>query len=188
MNNAVKDRLQFTRERRFAGETLVENSAERININAMIDQFVSHDKELDLLRLTAHVIRNLLISELIVAGDLGDRGPRIDKVIDYIMRQPNVAITWGNHDVSWMGACLGQLAAIATVMRVSLRYRRLSQLEEGYGIPAAPLEKLVRTIYSEDTAKRFACKGEGLRADDDHRSYASLEPRHRAQQVDGREQ
>jgi fructose-1,6-bisphosphatase III len=132
-------------------------------VNTMLDEFLSHGKELDLLRLTAHVIRNLLISELIVAGDLGDRGPRIDKVVDYIMRQPNVAITWGNHDVSWMGACLGQEACIATVMRVSLRYRRLSQLEEGYGIPAAPLEKLVRTVYGEDPAKRFACKGEGLR-------------------------
>ncbi|MEW6731211.1 MAG: fructose-bisphosphatase class III [Acidobacteriota bacterium] len=132
-------------------------------LNVMLDQLVDHDKDLDILRLTAHVIRNLSVAELIVAGDLGDRGPRIDKVIDYIMRQPNVAITWGNHDVSWMGACLGQEACIATVMRISLRYRRLSQLEEGYGIPAAPLEKLVRTIYSDDPAERFACKGEGLR-------------------------
>lgn len=132
-------------------------------INTMLDELVTHYRDLDVLRLTAHVIRNLLISELIVAGDLGDRGPRIDRVIDYIMRQPNVGITWGNHDVSWMGACLGQEACIATVMRISLRYRRLSQLEEGYGIPAAPLEKLARTIYGEDPATRFACKGEGLR-------------------------
>lgn len=132
-------------------------------INTMLDHLVHHGKDLDFLRLTAHVIRNLLISELIVGGDLGDRGPRIDKVIDYIMRQPNVAITWGNHDASWMGACLGQEACIATVLRVSLRYRRLSQLEEGYGIPMAPLEKLVRTVYADDPAERFACKGEGLR-------------------------
>jgi fructose-1,6-bisphosphatase-3 len=132
-------------------------------INAMLEQFVSHKKDLELLRPTAHLIRNLLISELIVAGDLGDRGPRIDKVLDYLMRQPNVAFTWGNHDFSWMGACLGQEACIATVMRLSLRYRRLSQLEEGYGIPVSPLEKLAREVYGEDPAERFACKGEGLR-------------------------
>ena len=133
--------------------------------NAIFDELVAHDKDLELLRLVAHVIRNLLISELIVAGDLGDRGQRIDKVIDYLMRQPSVAITWGNHDVSWMGACLGQDACIATVMRISLRYRRLSQLEEGYGIPVVPLEKLARTVYTDDPATHFGCKGEGLRDD-----------------------
>jgi fructose-1,6-bisphosphatase-3 len=100
--------------------------------DAIFDELVKHGRDLDVLRLAAHVIRNLLVSELIVAGDLGDRGPRIDKVIDYIMRQPTVAITWGNHDVSWMGACLGQDACIATVLRISLRYRRLYQKEEGY--------------------------------------------------------
>lgn len=131
--------------------------------SAIFDELVAYGKDLDVLRLAAHVIRNLLISELIVAGDLGDRGPRIDRVIDYIMRQPTVGITWGNHDVSWMGACLGQDACIATVMRISLRYRRLSQLEEGYGIPAAPLEKLARTVYGDDPVTRFSCKGEGLR-------------------------
>lgn len=134
-------------------------------INTVLDELISHDKDVALLRLTAHLIRNLLISELIVAGDLGDRGPRIDKVIDYISRQPNVAITWGNHDASWMGACLGQDACIATVIRISLRYRRLSQLEEGYGIPMAPLEKLVRTVYGDDPATRFTTKGQGLRDD-----------------------
>src|SRR5206468_241224 len=76
---------------------------------------------------------------------------------------PNVAIVWGNHDASWLGACLGSDALIATVLRFSLRYRRLSQLEEGYGIPLAPLERLARTVYGEDPATQFACRGEGLR-------------------------
>jgi fructose-1,6-bisphosphatase-3 len=52
---------------------------------------------------------------------------------------------------------------MATVLRISLRYRRLSQLEEGYGIPVAPIEKLAREIYGDDPAERFTCKGEGLR-------------------------
>jgi YVTN family beta-propeller protein len=62
-----------------------------------------------------------------------------------------------------MAACLGHEACIATVLRLSLRYRRLSQLEEGYGITMAPLEKLVRTCYADDPAERFACRGAGLR-------------------------
>ena len=104
-------------------------------VNALLDQFVAQGEELPFLRTLARVIRNLLFSELIVAGDFGDRGPRIDKVIDYVMRQPNVSIVWGNHDVSWMGACLGQDACIATVLRMSLRYQRLFQLGDGLRHP-----------------------------------------------------
>jgi len=76
-----------------------------------------------------------------------------------------VSFTWGNHDVAWMGACLGQEALIATVLRVSLRYRRLSQLEEGYGLIIAPLERLARTVYADDPCERFKTKGTGLRDD-----------------------
>lgn len=132
-------------------------------VDTILEQYLVQQKEADLLRMVARIVRNLLISEIIVAGDLGDRGPRIDKVIDYLSHQPNVRFTWGNHDASWLGACLGDLTCIATVLRISLRYRRLSQLEEGYGIPVAPLEKLTRSIYANDSAEHFACKGEGLR-------------------------
>jgi fructose-1,6-bisphosphatase III len=43
-------------------------------------------------------------------------------------------MTWGNHDAAWLGAALGQEALICHVVRISLRYRRLLQLEEGYGM------------------------------------------------------
>ena len=79
------------------------------------------------------------------------------------MQQPNVALTWGNHDAAWLGAALGQVVLICHVMRISLRYRRLLQLEEGYGIPMAPLDWLARTMYAEDPALNFAVKGTGMR-------------------------
>ena len=60
--------------------------------------------------------------------------------MDYLRRQPHVTFVWGNHDAAWLGACLGQEACIAHVLRISTRYRRLSQLEEGYGINLQPLE------------------------------------------------
>ncbi|MBK6313408.1 MAG: fructose-bisphosphatase class III [Blastocatellia bacterium] len=132
-------------------------------IDAMLDGYVDQGADGELLRTVSHVVRNLLIYELIVAGDLGDRGPRIDRVIDTIMRQPRVAVTWGNHDVTWMAACLGHDPSIATVLRISLRYNRTAQLEEGYGIALAPLEKLAREAYADDPAERFRCRGEGLR-------------------------
>lgn len=130
---------------------------------ALLLPFVERNKDLDVLRLASRIVRNLSVHELVVAGDLGDRGPRIDRVIDILRKQPNVSIVWGNHDVAWMGACLGHEALIATVVRISLRYRRLSQLEEGYGITMAPVEKLAREVYGDDPAERFSCKGVGLR-------------------------
>lgn len=135
----------------------------RAFVEALTDPFVRNGLDVDLLRAAAHVIRNLSVNEIVVAGDLGDRGPRLDRVIDLLMRQPSVSIVWGNHDASWMGACLGQEALIATVVRISLRYRRLTQLEEGFGITMAPVEKLARTVYGDDPAERFGVKGEGLR-------------------------
>ena len=134
-------------------------------VEAMVDGLIAHGRDLDAVRAAARLVRNLSVAEIVVAGDLGDRGPRIDRVIDYLTEQPNVSIAWGNHDVSWMGACLGHEPLIATVVRISLRYRRLSQLEEGYGLIVSPLEKLARTVYSGDPAERFKTRGTGLRDD-----------------------
>ncbi|MBK6462063.1 MAG: fructose-bisphosphatase class III [Myxococcales bacterium] len=132
-------------------------------LEALVDPFVRKGRDVALLRAAAYVIRNLSVAELIVAGDLGDRGPRLDRVVSLLMRQPHVRVVWGNHDVSWMGASLGSPALIATVLRISIRYRRLTQIEEGYGISVAPIERLARTVYADDPAERFDVKGEGLR-------------------------
>ena len=131
--------------------------------DALLRPFVAEDHGAGLLRATAHAVRALTSYEIVVAGDLGDRGPRIDGVIDALRRQNNVRITWGNHDAEWMGACLGQEALVATVVRNSLRYGRVAQLEEGYGIPVEPLEQLARAAYGDDPAERFRPKGEDLR-------------------------
>lgn len=135
-------------------------------IEAMIDALDGCGYGVRTIRLASRLVRNLSIEELIVAGDLGDRGERLDKVIDYLMRQPNVAFTWGNHDASWMGACLGHEASIATVLRISLRYLRLFQLEEGYGITLSPLETLARNVYGDDPAERFKSKRSSAVHDD----------------------
>lgn len=132
-------------------------------VDALLAPFIDDDGGVEILRAAAHMLRSFSAYEVIVAGDLGDRGPRIDRVIDSLAHLRNVTITWGNHDASWMGACLGQEALIATVVRIALRYGRLSQLEEGYGIPLEPLEQLARVSYATDPAERFRSKGEDLR-------------------------
>jgi fructose-1,6-bisphosphatase-3 len=129
--------------------------------DALIDPLVQHDRALHVLRLTVRVVRNLAIDELVIGGDCWDRGPRGDRVVDYLMHQPRLSFIWGNHDAAWLGACLGQEALIAHVLRISVRYRRLAQLEEGYGIPLEPLEQLAASSYAGDPAACFVPKGEG---------------------------
>ena len=138
---------------------------ERSYVAAIVDELVRRDRVLHLIHLTGRVIRNLAIDELIIAGDCWDRGPRGDRVVDYLMQQPNVSFVWGNHDMAWLGACLGHEALICQVLRVSLRYRRLFQLEEGYGILLQPLEYLTRKAYGEDPATAFQGKNTGMRED-----------------------
>jgi len=151
--------------RELLAEILHEPSTERDRdyVDAIVDELTYRGRVLHLIHLTGRVIRNLAIDELIIAGDCWDRGPRGDRVMDYLMQQPNVSFVWGNHDMAWLGACLGDRALICQVLRISLRYRRLMQLEEGYGIPVEPLDLLARTVYGNDPAVHFETKGTGMR-------------------------
>ncbi len=118
----------------------------------------SYDQGFRFIRILSRAIRNLANGELLINGDMGDRGPRIDKVIAYLMKQPEVSLIWGNHDVLWMGAYLGQEALLATALRVSIRYGRMAQVVEGYGLPLLPLQQLAERIYGDDPCERFRPK------------------------------
>ena len=175
---ALVRRLESTRRRKDLDELLppqhrelftelfdeaVSGGGRTAYIEEMVRTLAAHDRDLAAVRAASRLVRNLSASETLVAGDLGDRGPRIDRVIDILMQQPRVSMVWGNHDATWMGACLGHDPCILTVLRFSARYRRASQLEEGYGILTTPLEKLVRDVYADDPCEHFVPKGTGLR-------------------------
>ena len=130
---------------------------------AIVDEMLRRGRALHLIHITGRLIRNLAIYELIIGGDCWDRGRSGDRVVDYLSEQPNVSFIWGNHDVAWLGAGLGCEALLCNVLRVSLRYRCLRQLDEGYSIPLTPLEHLVRTIYPDDPATNFMPKADGMR-------------------------
>ena len=130
---------------------------------AIVEELAARGRVLHLIHLISRLVRNLAVSELIIGGDCWDRGPRGDRVVDYLRRQPNVSFVWGNHDAEWLGACLGNDALMCSVLRVSLRYRRIAQIDEGYSIPTTPLEYLANTIYKDDPAKHFYPKATGLR-------------------------
>jgi fructose-1,6-bisphosphatase-3 len=138
---------------------------DRAFVEAIVDELLRRGRVLHLVHLTARLVRNLAIYELIIGGDCWDRGPRGDLVLDYLRQQPNVSFIWGNHDAAWLGASLGHEALICHVLRISLRYRRMGQLDEGYSIPLTPLEHLAHTVYADDPATSFRPKSGGMRPD-----------------------
>ncbi len=154
--------------RELLSEMLHEPSTERESefLAAIVEELARRGRLWRLIHVTGRLVRNLAIYELIIGGDCWDRGPRGDRVVDYLRQQPNVSFVWGNHDVAWLGASLGHEALICHVLRVSLRYRRLGQIDEGYSIPLTPLEHLARTVYASDPAAHFKPKATGMRPDD----------------------
>lgn len=92
------------------------------------------------------LIKDLAVEFLHVVGDVYDRGPRPDGIMDVLMKQHSVDVEWGNHDILWMGAACGSPACIAAVVRNSIAYRNMDVLESGYGISLRPL-----TVFAEQT-------------------------------------
>jgi len=95
----------------------------------------------------ARVIQSLAVEYLHVVGDVFDRGPRPDSIIDLLMEHRNVDLQWGNHDILWMGAASGSEACMAAVTRNSIAYRNMAVLESGYGISLRPLTVFAAQTY-----------------------------------------
>jgi fructose-1,6-bisphosphatase III len=134
-------------------------------VAAIVDELAWRGRLWQVIYVTVRLVRNLAVYELIIGGDCWDRGPRGDRVVDYLRQQPNVSFIWGNHDAAWLGASLGNPALMFHVLRISLRYRRMSQVDEGYSIPWTPLEHLAQTVYGGDPASGFFPKASGMRPD-----------------------
>lgn len=106
----------------------------------------------------ANLIQRLVIDRLHIIGDIFDRGPRPDIILDTLMDYHSVDIQWGNHDMLWMGAATGVRACIANVLRISLRYANLDVIEDIYGINLLPLATFALNTYGSDKCKSFIPK------------------------------
>lgn len=96
------------------------------------------------------LIRRLSIDRLHIVGDIFDRGPSPDVIIETLMQYKDVDFQWGNHDVLWMGAGLGSRECVAAVVRIAGRYDNLSTIEENYGINLLPLATFAMEVYGDD--------------------------------------
>lgn len=101
------------------------------------------------------VIKRLAVDRLHIVGDLFDRGPRPDRILDSLMAHHQVDIQWGNHDVVWMGAAAGSPLCIITVLKTTLAYNNLDTLEGGYGISLRQLERFAQSTYADSDVSRW---------------------------------
>ncbi|MFR5602337.1 MAG: fructose-1,6-bisphosphatase [Lachnospiraceae bacterium] len=101
------------------------------------------------------LIQNLTIDNLHIIGDIFDRGPRADMIMNALMQFHDVDVQWGNHDISWMGAATGNLACICNVLRIAISYNSFDVLEDGYGINLRPLSMFAAQVYRDDPCSRF---------------------------------
>ena len=103
----------------------------------------------------SNLIKRMAIDHLHIIGDIYDRGPNPNLVIEKLQKFHSIDIQWGNHDILWMGATCGNQASIATVIRICARYNNIGILEDAYGINIRPLSTFAMETYKNDDCKNF---------------------------------
>ena len=113
----------------------------------IIDKMISLNQGQPFITELSYLIGRLVVDHLHVVGDIYDRGPAPDKIIDTLMKRHSVDIQWGNHDIIWIGAFSGSLACMANVIRICARYENLDLLEDNYQINLEPLSVFANQHY-----------------------------------------
>jgi len=124
----------------------------------IINTIIEIERAKEFIVALSNVIQRLVIDRLHILGDIYDRGPRPDVIIDTLINYHSVDIQWGNHDILWMGAAAGNTACIANTLRISARYSNLDVIEDIYGINLLPLATFALRYYSNDDCTNFIPK------------------------------
>ncbi|MBO1307575.1 fructose-1,6-bisphosphatase [Enterococcus sp. 669A] len=146
------------------------------------DQILSHLLELDqgehFIVALCNSIQRLVLDHLHVVGDIYDRGPAADKIMDRLCQQPSVDVQWGNHDILWMGAYGGSRACLMTLLRIAARYNYLYEIEQAYALNLRPLFMYAEEHYQKNPV--FTPKEKNCSADYSIESLDTLEKVHQA--------
>lgn len=113
----------------------------------LINQIIELEQSDDLIIGLSFTIQHLVVNHLHVVGDIYDRGPEPDKILETLIDYPSVDIQWGNHDVLWIGAYAGSKVCLANLLRICARYNNLDIVEDAYGINLRPLLTLAEKYY-----------------------------------------
>lgn len=123
--------------------------------NGIIQNIISINRAKEFIVALCHFIQRMLIDRLHIIGDIYDRGPAADRVMDALTDYHSVDVQWGNHDIIWMGAAASSPVLIATVLRISARYDNLDTIEDAYGINLMPLAAFALQHYPDDPCLKF---------------------------------
>ena len=135
-----------------------EDGSKRLYFENLINTIISIGQAADVIQAMCTTIKALTVDHLHIVGDIFDRGPRADIVMDSLMNARSVDIQWGNHDILWMGAASGSRTLVATVLSNSIRYNNLDVIETGYGISLRPLSIFANEVYRDCDTSCFGIK------------------------------
>lgn len=124
----------------------------------IIDTLLELDSADAFIEVLAALIKRLAVDHLHIVGDIFDRGPCADRIMDLLMNYHSLDIEWGNHDILWMGAAAGSEACIATVIRNNLKYHNIRILENSYGISLRDLTLFAEKPYPDTEPMEAALK------------------------------
>ncbi len=116
----------------------------------IVDSIVAVGAGDEFLIALAELIKRLAVYHLHMVGDVYDRGPHADRIMDDLMAYHSIDVQWGNHDIVWMGAAAGSETCIASVVRTQIRYNTLATVESGYGISLRRLALFAERTYRSD--------------------------------------
>ncbi|GLC29218.1 fructose-1,6-bisphosphatase [Clostridium omnivorum] len=132
----------------------------------IIKTIIKIDRANEFIIALSKLIQRLVVDRLHIIGDIFDRGPGANIVLDTLMNYHSVDIQWGNHDILWMGAAAGSEVCMATVLRISARYANLDTIEDGYGINMLPLATFAIEFYKNDPCESFKPKPDNIELTD----------------------
>ena len=149
-------------------------------VNVIVDTIISTGRADDFIVAISNVIQRLAIDQLHILGDVYDRGPGAHRIMDLLETYHSWDITWGNHDIIWMGATAGNDACMCSVIRLSLRYANLVTLEDGYGINLVPLATFAMEAYGDDPCTEFLPKTDAGTGAIDEKTRQLIAKEHKA--------
>lgn len=131
----------------------------------LIDTIIDTEQAAGVIEAICEVVKRLAVDRLHIVGDIFDRGPGADIIMESLLSYHSVDIQWGNHDILWMGAASGSRTLVATVLSNSIHYNNLDVIETGYGISLRPLSIFANEVYKDCDTHCFTVKLTGSDAD-----------------------
>jgi fructose-1,6-bisphosphatase-3 len=128
--------------------------------SSIVQQIISLGQADKLIIGLAYTTQRLVVDHLHVVGDIYDRGPEPDKIMEALINYHSVDIQWGNHDVLWIGAFAGSKVCLANIIRICARYNNLDIIEDVYGINLRPLLNLAERYYEDNPVFRPKTHGD----------------------------